>query len=125
MASMAEKAGLVLLGGVLGTGAFIGISELRNSTDNGTKPKPEAVKKGYSEVDSDNYWIHASGPKFDHIDFGNNLAQFRNEVSGDFIVIPYNAKYPLSYRAFATRKTQLSADGQPNTIQFVTGSSSK
>lgn len=121
MASLAQKVGILALGGVLGSGATMGVSEFSKSRNGGSKPEVEekgnyVEKNGYVEVDANTFVITPDTWQGSATGFGKNLAQFRKEHSGDFILIPKNTEYPFSDGVLVARKDQVSDDGKTNTI---------
>ena len=128
MASMAQKVGLVVLGGALGTGGTVGFSELSKSRDGGSEPKPVEVKKNYTEIDA-NTFIIAGGRSYasleDGLIFGKNLSEFRKTHSGDFILIPGNNEQPFLGATLAVRKESASEDGKSNAIGVRSGTPDK
>jgi hypothetical protein len=113
MASMAQKVGLVVLGGALGSGGTLGLSELSKSRGDGTTPPAAEVKKSYIEIDRNTFVIEGSSTSAES--FGKDLAQFRKEHWGDFVFIPANATYPTRH-VLAVRKDIKTDDGRTNSI---------
>lgn len=116
MTSMAQKVGLVILGGALGSGGTLGLSELSKTRDGGSSSEVE-VKDRYTEINPNTFLIAGGGLDQDAgIAFGKNLEQFRKEHSGEFLLISRDPRHPFSSEVLAVRRSEPSKDGEPNTI---------
>ncbi len=104
LGAMAQNAMSTLIG--LGT----------NRGGEGAKPEAPVVEKGYTEIVPGTFSIHGSEGENSVFEFGRNLASFREQNSGDFILMPENPRNPFSNDVLAFPKSELSSDGKPNTI---------
>lgn len=75
-----------------------------------------AESASFHRVDNDHYVIPGDCCD-DGVRFSSNLSKWRDNVSGDFTLVPLNANFPVvGMAAFRTTTTNL--DGDTNTIRF-------
>lgn len=113
MTNLATRARL----GICGL-ALVAASSCR---DDSTRPEAEPTNaNSYIKLDENTFVIKGgSYSTYASKVFGANLAKFRTEVSGDFVLIPADTNYPLHYDVLATRRTVQAKDGKESLIDLA------
>ena len=101
--------------------------EKRGKSNGGTGSTAEVSARQYHQLDTNTFVISANRDSSrDFIgSFGANLAAFRREHAGKFVLIPSYAQYPISNDALAIRESQVTDSGGTNTITFSYPSAAK
>jgi hypothetical protein len=119
MTEISKGVAIFAFGVVLGAGAGASLGLVvaeTNQGGEGVKPEAPVVQKGYTEIGSNTFLIHGAEGENSVLQFGENLASFREQNSGEFILMPENPRSPFSNDVLAFPKSVLSSDGKPNTI---------
>lgn len=82
------------------------------------KPLDPASDGTYKQLSADTYFIPAPYAVGGEDRFAANLAKFRSEVPGDFVLVPVDSRYPLTDGTLALRRSVPSKGEESNTIQY-------